>query len=310
MSRIPFLDNVYPGENNFWRYFFTIILIWGAPIVLAIILLLFVMTYLLTQGVDPNYLVENFMSDPLTFMLFIGITYVISLLFLYIGVRYIHQRKFLSLVTTESRFNWKRFWKGGLVWFALLTVGLILSLLLDPSSLKFNFNLNPFILILVLSLLIFPIQASFEELFFRGYLMQGLGLLTKKPVILLIITSLIFSLPHYFNGSYTLLSADIVIQAFILGLTLGIITLGENSLETAMGVHIFNNIFATIIVSHPDDIAQNMPSVFTTLSSPDPLIDTVGIVVYVLVLLVIIFWGKKEDLFRVFRADKSAEGNK
>ena len=120
MSRLPFLDNVYPGENNFWRYFFTIILIWGAPIILGIMISIFFMTYLLTQGFDASYLVENFTSNPLIFMLFIAITYVISFFFLYIGVRYIHQRKFMSLVTTESRFNWKRFWKGGLASFPYL----------------------------------------------------------------------------------------------------------------------------------------------------------------------------------------------
>jgi membrane protease YdiL (CAAX protease family) len=308
MSRIPFLDNVYPGENNFWRYFFTIILTWGAPVVLGIVILLFVMTYLLTMGVvDLNFIVGSFTSDPLTFMLFIGLTYVISMVFFYIGVRYIHKRKFLSIITIESRFNWKRLFKGGLVWLVLLTVGLIISLILEPSSIEFNFNLTPFILMFVLCLLIFPIQASFEELFFRGYLMQGFGLLTKKPVVLLIITSLIFSLPHYFNGSYTTLSVDIVLQAFILGLTLGIIVLGENGLETAMGVHIFNNIFATVIVNHPDDIGLNMPSLFTSLATPDPVIDTLGIIVYALVLLAIIFWGKKEDLLRIFRSDNSVE---
>lgn len=307
MSRIPFLDNVYSGENNFWRYFFSIILIWGAPIILGIMLLIFITTYLMAQGVNPNLLAESFMSDPLTFMLFMGFTYVISLIFIYIGVRYIHQRKFLSIITTKSTFNWKRLFKGGLVWFALLTAGLIVSLVLDPASLQFNFNLVPFILILVLCLLIFPIQASFEELFFRGYLMQGLGLLTKKPVVLLIVTSLIFALPHYFNGSYTILSVDIVIQAFILGLTLGIITLGENGLETAMGVHIFNNIFATIIVNNPEDLGYNMPSIFTSLSTPEPLLDTLGIIIYTLVLLTIIFWGRKEDLLRIFRMERPVE---
>lgn len=307
MSRIPFLDNVYSGENNFWRYFFNIILIWGAPVLLGIMILIFITTYLMAQGINPNLLAESFTSDPLTFMLFMGFTYVISMIFLYIGVRYIHQRKFLSIITTKSTFNWKRLFKGGLVWFALLTIGLIISLIFDPASLKFNFNLIPFILILVLCLLIFPIQASFEELFFRGYLMQGLGLLTKKPLVLLIVTSLIFALPHYFNGSYTILSADIVIQAFILGLTLGIITLGENGLETAMGVHIFNNIFATIIVNNPEDLGYNMPSIFTSLSTPEPLIDTLGIIIYVLVLLTIIFWGKKEDLLRIFRRERPVE---
>ena len=101
--------------------------------------------------------------------------------------------------------------------------------------------------------------------------MQGFGLLSKKPVMPLLITSAIFASLHYFNGSYTALSVDIVLQVFILGLTLGIITLGENGLETAMGVHISNNIFVSLIVNSPDNFGQNMPSLFTSYAPPNPL---------------------------------------
>ena len=54
---------------------------------------------------------------------------------------------------------------------------------------------------------------------------------------------------------------DIVIQALIIGLTLGIITLGENRLETAMGVHIANNIFVALIVNTPNGGLSNIPSI-------------------------------------------------
>ncbi len=308
MSRITFLDNAHPGENNFWRYFFTIILTWGTPIVFEIIIIIFAMSYFISQRMDMGNLLVDITSNPLILILLVGITSVVSILFLYIGVRFIHRRKFMSLVNTDSRFSWKRMLKGGLVWFALLALGTVISLLIDPSGLKFTFNPNTFIILLVLSFLVFPIQASFEELFFRGYLMQGFGLLSRKPVVPLILTSVIFSLLHYFNGSYTLLSVDIVLQVFVLGLTLGIITLGENRLETAMGVHISNNIFASLIVNSPDNFGQNMPSLFTSYAPPDPIINTVGMVVYALVLLVVIFWGKKENIFRIFRSDNSSDG--
>ena len=133
--------------------------------------------------------------------------------------------------------------------------------------------------------------------------MQGLGLLSKKPIVPLILTSIIFASLHYFNGSYTLLSVDIVIQVFILGLTLGIITLGENRLETAMGVHISNNIFASLIVNSPDNFGQNMPSLFTDYAPPDPLYNTLWMIFYAAVLLIIVFWGKKENLIAIFRPE-------
>ena len=305
MSRITFLDNASTGENNFLRYLVTIILTWGTPLIFEIFLIIFVMSYLATKNSDMVNLLGNITSNPLVIIALVGISSVISVLFLYIGVRFIHKRKFISLISTDSRFDWKRMLKGGVVWFALLTVGTILSLVIEPAGLEFTFSFNNFLLLVILSFLVFPIQASMEELFFRGYLMQGFGLLSKKPVIPLILTSIIFSLLHYFNGSYTLLSVDIVLQVFVLGLTLGIITLGENRLETAMGVHISNNVFASLIVNNPDNFGQNMPSLLTSYAPPTPLYDTIGMIVYALILLLIIFWGRKEDIIRIFRPDNS-----
>jgi uncharacterized protein len=305
MSEISFLDNASQGENSIWRYIFTIILTWGAPIVIEIIILISAMIYLLTQGINMGNYLELLVKDPMITLATVGITAVFSVIFLYFGVRYIHKRKFISLVNTDSRFSIRRLLKGWGIWFGLLTIGTVISLLIDPSGFKITFNPSTFSFLLILSFLVFPIQASFEELFFRGYLMQGIGLLSKKPVVPLIITSAIFSLAHYFNGGTTLMSVDIILQTLIVGLTLGIITLGENRLETAMGVHIANNMFVCLIVNNPDSLTQNLPSLFTNTAIPDPLIDSVGIGIYALVLLVVVFWGKKENLYGIFRMKKS-----
>ena len=42
-------------------------------------------------------------------------------------------------------------------------------------------------------------------------------------------------------------SITIVFSATILGLMLGIIVLGENGLETAMGAHIANNMYVAVV---------------------------------------------------------------
>ena len=303
MSRITFLDNADEGKNNWWRYLVTIILTWGVPSVLEIIALI----YLLSLNRSD---INSFLSQPLILLAIIGLTELGYLLFLYIGIRYIHKRKFISLVNTDSKFSWRRVLKGGGVWFGLLALVLVISLILNPKSINVTFNSTTFPLLLILSLMVFPIQASFEELFFRGYLMQGIGFLTKKawkrfglvsflPVVPLIATSLIFAIPHYFNGTNTLSGVDILLQALILGLTLGIITLGENRLETAMGVHIANNLFVALIVNSSNGGFGNIPSLLTDTSPPN-LIDVPIFVLYALLLLIIIFWGKKERIYRIF----------
>ena len=42
-------------------------------------------------------------------------------------------------------------------------------------------------------------QAGFEEVFFRGYLMQGFALLTRNKVTLALATAIVFALPHLPN---------------------------------------------------------------------------------------------------------------
>ncbi|MGA2675427.1 MAG: lysostaphin resistance A-like protein [Methanobacterium sp.] len=296
MSRITFLDNATEGKNNWWRYLITIILTWGTPVVILTII------FLLLSKFNPIKIL-SILSQPIALIVLVGISDILSLIFLYIGVRYIHERKFISLINTDFKFSWRRILKGFGIWFGILILGLIITLLLTPINLNVTFNSQPFLTLLIISLIVFPIQASFEELFFRGYLMQGIGLRSKYPIIPLITTSIIFALLHFPNGGNTVTSVDIVIQALILGLTLGIITLGENRLETAMGVHIANNIFVALIVNTPNGGLGNIPSILTDNSPPNILSDIPIIALYALILLAIIFWGKKENIIRIFKSN-------
>ena len=296
MSRITFLDNATEGKNNWWRYLITIILTWGTPVVILTII------FFILSRFNPIKLL-SLLSQPISLIVLVGISDILSLIFLYIGVRYIHERKFISLVNADSKFSWSRILKGGVIWFGILTLGLIITLLLNLTDLNVTFNSQPFITLLIISLIVFPIQASFEELFFRGYLMQGIGLTSKYPIVPLITTSIIFALLHFPNGANTLTSVDIVIQALIIGLTLGIITLGENRLETAMGVHIANNIFVALIVNTPNGGLGNIPSIITDNSPPNILSDVPIIALYAIILLAIIFWGKKENIIRIFKSN-------
>ncbi len=51
----------------------------------------------------------------------------------------------------------------------------------------------------MLVILLLPIQTSAEEYLFRGYLMQGIGIISGNRWLPLILTSLAFGLMHYAN---------------------------------------------------------------------------------------------------------------
>lgn len=311
MSRITFLDNARGGKNNWWRYFLTIILTFGTPIMLEIIILTFIsIFYVLATRTDPTEQINAVFSDPILGIAIVGISSAVSIFFLYVGVQFIHERKFTSLFNGDYNIKWKRILKGSGIWFTILMIGTLISLLLDPSGVEVTFNPNTFIILLILSLAVFPIQASFEELFFRGYLMQGMGVLTKKPIIPLLVTSIIFAVLHYGNGVDTVMNVDIVLSTFIFGLTAGIITLGENGLETAMGVHIINNIFVSVVYNSPDAYSQGLPSILTSTTVPNPVLDVPIFALYALVLLIIVFWNKKEMLYNVFKGKMDVKMDK
>jgi len=313
MSRITFLDNASGSKNNWWRYFSTIILTWGGGKIFAIIFPIFlsILIYLMFNEFNNVAQVNYVLSNPLFILLRVGIGEIILFLIFYLCIRFIHKRKIISLINVDSKINWGKILKGAGIWFTIMAIIGIFSLMSPHSDAKVTFNPNTFVILLILSLVIFPIQASFEELFFRGYLMQGLGLLTKKPFIPLLITSVVFAIPHYFNifyvnGATTLVGINWAIQAFIMGIALGIIVLGENRLETAMGVHIINNLFGTVVIYNTSTgLFGNLPAIITVTSSgiPNIIADASLSVLFLLVLLTVVFWNKWEKMYNIFKTE-------
>ncbi|MCC7551349.1 MAG: RDD family protein [Methanobacterium sp.] len=298
MAGKTFIDNAHYGKNNWWRYLLTSITTWIGPLILLIIILIpfFIIFYPIKRGMDPYELLNSI--SPLIFLAIFGAYYALSFLIFYVCTRVIHHKKLINLISTASHVNWKRMLKGGGLWFMIMGCALLIDVMVNPASVKWSFN-PAFFALLILSLIIYTIQASFEEIFFRGYLMQGIGLLTKNPVIPLLITSVIFAVGHFWNGSDVSSGMGMVFNMFIFGMTMGIITLGEKGLETAIGAHIVNNVFITTVISSPD-LLGNLPSLLATGTE-----QAVGVPYFILplILLVIVFWNKMDKLQTVFRTN-------
>lgn len=296
MDRITFLDNARQGKNNWWRYLLTSITTWIGSFILLLLMLIpfIILTPPTDMDINPDKVTEGI--TPLLFIVTLGIYYTLSFLIFYGFSRFIHHKKILNMINTVNRFNWKRMLKGAGLWSLIMGVAILLDVLLNPSSVKLSLDL-PFLTLLILSLIIFSIQASFEEIFFRGYLMQGIGLLTRKPVLPLFFTSVIFAIGHFWNGENMATSLTAVFNMFIFGMVLGIITLGENSLETAIGAHIANNILVTTMVNGVDFMGD-LPSMFTRGFEP-----SLGVPYFILpfILLAVVFWKKSDKLSLIFK---------
>ena len=170
-----------------------------------------------------------------------------------------------------------------------------------PENYEINFNLKPFLILTLISFLLFPIQASSEEYFFRGYLMQNIGVISKNRWLPLIITSTAFGLVHAGNPEVAELGNMIFVYYIGSGLFAGIMTLMDDGMELALGWHAANNMVAALLVT-ADWTALQTHSILKDVSNPEsmPLTDVLIPVLFFFPLVLVIFskkygWTNWED---------------
>ncbi len=136
------------------------------------------------------------------------------------------------------------------LWFLLIGLTSILEALFYPGRYALTFKVEQFIPYAILALVLIPIQTSAEELFFRGYILQGVGLHSRNIWLLSAISGFLFMAPHFLNpeasSNYYLMG----IYYFSMGAFLAYITLREGQLELALGVHAANNLFSVLIANY------------------------------------------------------------
>ena len=200
----------------------------------------------------------------LSYALFLGIEMLPSIgltLGVIASAWLLHKRPWKSLITAYPHIRWERFLFGNLLWLGLMIGGELITYSINPDNYVFQFEVTQFVALLIISILTIPLQAAGEELFFRGYLMQGIGWGTKSPLIALIITSIGFGLLHLANPEMEKYGQEFIVTYIIMGLFFGIIAFMDDGLELAIGVHTINNIYNAVLVSFPGS-ALELPTVF------------------------------------------------
>ncbi|MDI9624804.1 MAG: CPBP family intramembrane metalloprotease [Methanothermobacter sp.] len=298
---MKFLQLAREGKNNWWRYLLTIILTnpgisIGAIIGLVSIYILFDIISILSDltGLHPpiGKFFQGF-ADLLSY----NIVSAFLILFLFFCMVFIHRRDFKSVITAHERIKWYRILKGFVVWFSMLLVSLIFSLP-DPN-LKFTFDRATYPLLFIISLTIF-FQAGFEEIFFRGYILQALNLSLKKPQLSIIISSIIFAIGHWGNQLTLVGNFNIFIDTFIFALIAAIITVLEDGVETAIGIHTANNMFCALVINDgTSSFYEPLPSLFTNFSTPpNPIEQLYYSILMNGILLIIIILPQKLNLIK------------
>jgi membrane protease YdiL (CAAX protease family) len=146
---------------------------------------------------------------------------------------------------------------GATVWGILMAAYLLIDNHINPDNYILQFDLFKFIPLLLISLIFIPFQTTFEELLFRGYLAQGIAGWTKSRYLAILIPALIFGLLHAFNPEVKEFGFWHTMPQYIFfGLIFGLITILDDGIELAIGIHAANNVFLSLFTTNSASVLQ------------------------------------------------------
>jgi membrane protease YdiL (CAAX protease family) len=273
-----YINQAYKGKNEWWRFLLTSFLVTG------IFIANFIMYFFVSkEQISEAY--ESMAKLPKAQVLITNLLpFIFLLALLFYLVRFLHKRSILSLTTSRTKIDCKRvFFSFGLV--ITLNLGCFLvSYFVDSSTVISNFKPVQFIVLFVISILLFPFQIAFEEYLFRGYLMQQIGIIAKNRWFALVFTSIVFGLFHTLNPEVEKMGYGVMVFYIGTGLLLGIMTLMDEGIELALGFHLGNNMMAALLITS-DFSAIQTDAVYRYTSE----IDTVDILYEMIVSMLIVY---------------------
>lgn len=256
-------------------------------------LILIVFNYISTDGKDTEKMLHQIIDQlgaNLAFVLLVA-PLSIGCLFIWFWVKFVHGQSIRSLTTSRERVDWGRIFFSFGIWTFFTVASTLIAYYMQPEDFVVNFQLKPFLIFLVLAVILIPLQTSFEEYLFRGYIMQGLGVITKSRLIPFVTTSVLFGLMHIANPEVGKMGYIILIYYIGTGFFLGILTLMDEGLELSLGFHAANNLVGALLVTS-DWSAFQTHSILKDVSNPTAGIDII-LPIFIVFPIVLFIFSKK-----------------
>ncbi|WP_425075550.1 lysostaphin resistance A-like protein [Psychroserpens sp. S379A] len=295
---MKYIQQAFKGELGFWKYLIIPMLFTG------LMVLNYLAITLLDLNVDEIIRSEIEKKGENRFLIETLAPLAIGLIILLFWVKYVHKQSITSLTTSRKKIDWKRIWFAFFFWGIISSGMVLLDYAMNPEHYVINFQLEPFIYLAIIAVLLVPMQTSFEEYLFRGYLMQGIGALAKNKWLPLIVTSVMFGVMHIGNPEVEKIGYFILVYYIGTGFFLGIVTLMDEGLELALGFHAANNLFTALLVT-ANWTAFQTPSILKSVADPgESSIFEIVIPVFVIFPILLFIFSKvykwknwKEKLF-------------
>ena len=263
------LERALDKQNQWWKYLLIFIAGFLAANVIGVIPLGIIIAFKTMdrentgiENLDNPFDFTQYGIDQNTGLILLLIPFIVGLVTVILMIKPLHKRSLSETINGTKKIRWNRFFFACITWALLIITVFILDYSVNSGNYQLNFRLSLFIPLVFISLLLIPFQTAYEELLFRGYLMQGFGAWTKNRWFALILTSVMFGLMHSFNPEIKAYGFWLTMPQYILfGLFFGIITVLDDGVELAMGVHASNNILSSVFFTSESSVLQT-PAVF------------------------------------------------
>ena len=290
-----YIKQAFKVEHDWWLYLVGLILIFIGVMIGQFPLTFVIIAQAVARGGDlSNMDTSSVMSilEPNLNLFLMLLSFAVGLVAVFVVVKYIHKQSIKSLTTSRSSIDWSRFWFAFLVWVSTTFCFILLEYYTSPENYSFNFKPIPFLILVLISIIFIPLQTSFEEYLFRGYLMQGLGVLTKNRWVPLIFTSTLFGLMHIANPEIDKLGYLLLVHYVGTGFLLGIMTLMDEGLELALGFHAANNLIGALLLT-ADWTAFQTHSILKDISEPEMSSAEVFFPIFIIYPILLLVFAKK-----------------
>ena len=273
-----YLSLGFKGLNDWWRYLVGVVIIavfYIAGSIPLTIVQLMRMNQDTSIGSDEIKDFEKTLDFTILgidknvgFLLMIAI-FLFALVGFWVVATQVHEKKMKDFITPFSQINYQKILFGFGLWMLLSLLMEGVNYMMAPDTYIFRFEASSFIPLLIISLVFLPLQTSFEELFFRGYLMQGIAFFSKNKWLAILLSSIFFGYVHGANpevakyGFWTM-----QIYYVTAGLFLALITVWDDGLELALGVHAATNIFGATLFTYEGSVLQTDSLFITTQINP------------------------------------------
>lgn len=301
------LESSFAGKNTFWRYLIMIVAIFAATNTIGAIPLLISMSIkvvsdpavLDTIAANPNDL-SVLGLNPNIYLLEMIFPFIIGLLAFVLLLKPLNGKPLKQVINGTGSFRWNRLFISAAIWSLFSAIYLFVSVKLDPSNYSLNNTSKTLIPLIIISVLLIPFQAAWEELIFRGYLMQGFTVWLKNRWSPVIITSVLFALMHIINPEIKEYGFwNMMPQYLLFGLIFGVITVFDDGVEAAIGAHAANNVFLSVMLTNKSSALQT-PAMYEQLNYY-PMTELLSMLVmgilFIVVLKLLFRWRNLPVLF-------------